>query len=90
VRVRDLPLLELDGYPEAVDADCHDGEQQPANPHAEELHRRAVEPQKLNGSISDSSWDVKKTGMEKNSDLVLCAGVLPSMQSPLASDVWNE
>lgn len=54
------------------------------------LGNLAVIPQKLNGSISDSSWKVKKEGTKKYNGLVLCAGGLPSMAEPLASDDWNE
>ena len=54
------------------------------------LGNLAVIPQKLNGSISDSSWEKKKEGTKRSKGLTLCAGGLPSMAGPLASDVWNE
>ncbi len=54
------------------------------------LGNLAVIPQKLNGSISDSAWDVKKSGTKESKGLTLCAGGLPSMVAPLASDFWNE
>ena len=54
------------------------------------LGNLAVIPQKLNGSISDSAWGVKKAGNKRSKGLTLCAGGLPSMVAPLASDVWNE
>ena len=54
------------------------------------LGNLAVIPQKLNGSISDSEWSAKKAGTKKYKGLTLCAGGLPSMEGPLASDVWNE
>lgn len=54
------------------------------------LGNLAVIPQKLNGSISDSAWDEKKAGTKRSEGLTLCAGGLPSMVVPLASDVWHE
>ena len=54
------------------------------------LGNLAVIPQKLNGSISDSAWKAKKAGTKRTKGLTLCAGGLPSMVEPLASDVWNE
>lgn len=54
------------------------------------LGNLAVIPQKLNGSISDSAWKSKKAGTKRTKGLTLCAGGLPSMVEPLASDVWNE
>lgn len=54
------------------------------------LGNLAVIPQKLNGSISDSEWKTKKAGTKKSQGLTLCAGGLPSMAVPLASEVWNE
>ncbi len=54
------------------------------------LGNLAVIPQKLNGSISDSAWESKNAGTRRSKGLTLCAGGLPSMVGPLASDVWDE
>ena len=47
MRVRDLPLLELDAHPESVDAEGDHRKQKPADPHAEELRRGAIEPEPI-------------------------------------------
>ena len=54
------------------------------------LGNLTIIPQKLNDSISDSSWETKKKGNKRHEGLTLCAGGLRSMRMPLASEVWNE
>ena len=54
------------------------------------LGNLTIIPQKLNDSISDSSWETKKKGNKRHEGLTLCAGGLPSMRMPLESEVWNE